>query len=189
MLPRVINNSSSLTLPGVRVDNLASHVLSLALSRLAADWHTRYNTTLVSVGDREADIYELFDEAGKSGNGPKLLVRAKHNRKLQDEQGRLWVMMKAREVEGIQVLGMPRQGSRAARCAKMEIRYAQSNLHPPKGWRRARNTNIMDRIAALGRHRCHVARNEGCNTSYCVQRHGLWVKIRIWIGIKGVRKF
>jgi len=45
MLPRVVNNSRFLILPGVRVDNLASHVLSLALSRLAADWHTRYSIT------------------------------------------------------------------------------------------------------------------------------------------------
>ena len=90
------------------------------------------NTTLVSVGDREADIYELFDEARKSGNGPKLLVRAKNNRKLQDEQARLWETMLAREVDGILVLGVPRQGSRAAREARMEIRYAAVNLAPTK---------------------------------------------------------
>ena len=90
------------------------------------------STLLVSVGDREADIYELFDEAGQSGNGPKLLVRAKHNRKLQDEQARLWEMMTAREIDGIQVLGVPRQGSRAVREARMEIRHAAVQLAPAK---------------------------------------------------------
>jgi hypothetical protein len=35
-------------------------------------------TRLISVGDREADIYELFQEAAKSPNGPDLLVRANH---------------------------------------------------------------------------------------------------------------
>ena len=38
------------------------------------------NTTQVSVGDREADIYELFEEAVAHPKGPKLLVRAEHNR-------------------------------------------------------------------------------------------------------------
>ncbi len=90
------------------------------------------DTTLVSVGDREADIYELFEEASKSGNGPKLLVRAKNNRKLQDEQGRLWETMLAREVDGVLVLGLPRQGNRAAREARMEVRYAAVNLAPAK---------------------------------------------------------
>ena len=37
-------------------------------------------TTLVSVGDREADIYELFHLAMTNGSGAQLLVRAEHNR-------------------------------------------------------------------------------------------------------------
>lgn len=73
------------------------------------------NTTLVSVGDREADIYELFEEAIAHPKGPKLLVRAEHNRQFQDEQSRLWETMQARAREGTQVLQVPRQGSRAAR--------------------------------------------------------------------------
>lgn len=64
-------------------------------------------TTLVSVGDREADIYELLQEAAAHPEGPKLLVRAEHNRKLQDEQQRLWETMQARPVEAVQVLQVP----------------------------------------------------------------------------------
>ena len=86
----------------------------------------------MSVGDREADIYELFSDATKASDGPKLLVRAKNNRKLQGEQALLWEKMQAREVDGTQVLEVPRQGSRAARKARMEIRYAAINLAPLK---------------------------------------------------------
>ena len=101
--------------------------------RAVADIQKRCpDTTLVSVGDREADIYELFSEATKASDGPKLLVRAKNNRKLQDEQALLWQTMQARAVDGIQVLKVPRQGSRAAREARMEIRYAAINLAPLK---------------------------------------------------------
>ena len=90
-------------------------------------------TTLVSVGDREADIYELFEEAMANPDGPKLLVRAEHNRQLQDEQNRLWETMQSRPADGIQVLQVPRQGSRAARTAHMSVRYAMVNLRAPTG--------------------------------------------------------
>lgn len=90
-------------------------------------------TTLVSVGDREADIYELFAQAAAHPDGPKLLVRAKHDRKLQDEQLRLWETMQARSVNTVQVLQVPRQGSRAARAARMDIRYAALSLVAPIG--------------------------------------------------------
>jgi hypothetical protein len=88
-------------------------------------------TMLVSVGDREADIYELFREAFENPGGPKLLVRAKANRKLQDEQERLWETMLAQPVAGMQVLQVPRQRSRAARVAQLAIRFAAVTLLPP----------------------------------------------------------
>lgn len=90
-------------------------------------------TMLVSVGDREADIYELFAHARACPGAPKLLVRAEHNRKLQDEQLRLWQTMQARSVEAVQLLQVPRQGSRAARQARMDIRYAAVSLIAPAG--------------------------------------------------------
>jgi hypothetical protein len=90
-------------------------------------------TMLVSVGDREADIYELFEHAAAHPEGPKLLVRAEHNRKLQDEQLRLWQTMQARSVDAVQLLQVPRQGSRAARQARMDIRYAAVSLVAPAG--------------------------------------------------------
>ncbi len=43
-------------------------------------------TTLVSMGDREADVYELFLEATKDPCGPKLLVRAEKSRARKVEQ-------------------------------------------------------------------------------------------------------
>ncbi|MBK7236366.1 MAG: hypothetical protein IPI02_12340 [Sterolibacteriaceae bacterium] len=46
--------------------------------------------TLVSMGDREADIYELFAQAAIEPAGPKLLIRAQHDRQVQDEQARLF---------------------------------------------------------------------------------------------------
>jgi hypothetical protein len=85
----------------------------------------------VSVGDREADLYELFREAVDCPQGPKLLIRAEHNRQLHNEQARLWETLQNQPVAGIQVLQLPRQGSRAAREARVAIRFAQVNLLTP----------------------------------------------------------
>ena len=43
-------------------------------------------TMLVSVGDREADIYELFEEASKDSSRPEFLVRAMRGRGRKVEQ-------------------------------------------------------------------------------------------------------
>jgi hypothetical protein len=87
---------------------------------------------LVSVGDREADIYELFEEALREPGGPKLLVRAKHDRKVQDEQERLFETIRGKPIAGYQAIQLPRQKNRPARAAKLAIRFAAVTLCPPK---------------------------------------------------------
>lgn len=94
-------------------------------------------TVLVSVGDREADVYELFREAADQIDGPKLLIRAEHNRQLQDEQARLWETLQDKPIAGIQLLQVPRQGSRAAREARLAIRFAEVSLQAPTGYKHA----------------------------------------------------
>jgi hypothetical protein len=90
------------------------------------------NTTLVSVGDREADIYELFHLALGDPSAAHLLVRAEHNRQLAEEQGLLWEQIAAEPVAGIKVLSVPRHAKRAARQAHLEVRFKQVRLKPPK---------------------------------------------------------
>ena len=117
----------------VPIEDKESYKWLKSLTATAAAQASCPRTMLVSVGDREADIYELFQQAAARPEGPKLLVRAEHNRKLQDEQLRLWETMQARSVDAVQVLQVPRQGSRAAREARMDIRYAAVNLVAPAG--------------------------------------------------------
>jgi len=94
------------------------------------------DTLLVSVGDREADIHELFLEAQKTESGPRLLVRAERSRKrkvLEDEEAFLWEKMSAEPMAGHLEIHIPRNGSRVARSAKLEVRYAKVTLRPPQG--------------------------------------------------------
>jgi len=89
-------------------------------------------TMLVSVGDREADVYELFYEALSDPPGPKLLIRADRDRLLSEGQGHLWEYVKAQPPSGLQHVQVPRQGSRPARAAELEIRFVQVTLKPPE---------------------------------------------------------
>jgi len=91
------------------------------------------DTTVVSVGDREADIYELFALANQTQNAPLLLVRAQHDRKLLQEQGRLSEYLKGLPEAGIQEIMVPRKGNRPARTAQLSILYSKVVLAPPAG--------------------------------------------------------
>lgn len=90
------------------------------------------DTLIVSVGDREADIYDLFAEAARDPSGPKLLVRAERSRGRKVEQKLLWDHMARQPVAGFLDIPLPRRGSRPARVAQLAIRFAAVTLEPPK---------------------------------------------------------
>ena len=88
--------------------------------------------TFVSVGDREADLYELFDLALMDSAGPKLLVRAMQNRVLAGGQGHLWEEVLGQDMGAVLEVHVPRRGSRASRVARVEVRFAPVILKAPK---------------------------------------------------------
>ncbi len=90
------------------------------------------DTMLVSIGDREADIYELFELATTQPNSPELLVRADKGRQRKVEHESLWDFMLAQSVAGALKLHVPRSGSRKARDTTVQIRHAQVHLSPPQ---------------------------------------------------------
>ena len=87
------------------------------------------DTTVVSIGDREADIYELFAQARP--DGAKLLVRACRPRVLAHEQGELWQHLSAQPLAGYSEVQVPARGKRPARTAILEMRFAAVQLRPP----------------------------------------------------------
>lgn len=89
-------------------------------------------TMLVNVGDREADLYELFAEAGQHPTGPKLLVRAERTRQRRVAQGALWEHLAEQPVAGCQDIQIPRTASRPARRARLAVRFAAVDLQPPR---------------------------------------------------------
>src|SRR5207247_10313563 len=57
------------------------------------------NTKLISIGDRESDIYELFLEACRDPVGPGLLVRMNRSARRKVGGILLWDFMAARAVD------------------------------------------------------------------------------------------
>ena len=93
---------------------------------------------VVSVADREGDIYEAFalclQSKATQGGGADLLVRSQHNRRKtgegEAEQGS-W-----QHVEGLPMavrikISVPRSAGKPARCAHLELRYAKVELKAP----------------------------------------------------------
>jgi hypothetical protein len=99
-------------------------------------------TMLVVMGDRESDIYELFLEASKEPEGPKLLVRAERTRNRKVDQEFLWDFMAKQDVAGSLKIHVPRSGSRKARDAWIDIRFAEVALNPPKRYGSAPSVRV-----------------------------------------------
>ena len=91
------------------------------------------STQLVMVGDREADIYELFHAARTEDNGPWLLIRAERDRLRTEGQEHLWPWVAQQPLAGLQEIRVPRRGAQPARVARLEVRFARVTLRPPHG--------------------------------------------------------
>ena len=88
-------------------------------------------TLLISVGDREADIYELFASAREHGKGPHVLVRARQSRMLAEGHGKLWSTLQATPIIGNTEVMIPRRGNQPARKTTLEVRFMKATLQPP----------------------------------------------------------
>ena len=101
-------------------------------------------TQLIAVGDRESDLFELFDYRRRKARNIHLLVRAQYNRCLKDGSAKLFDHLKALPVMGKAQIEVPRQrekkGKRskpaqialpAPRKARVELRWGKVTLAAP----------------------------------------------------------
>jgi hypothetical protein len=88
---------------------------------------------MVSVGDREADIYELLIEAQEHRQqGLGLLVRSQHNRTLVDEEARLWQQLGQSDSAGSITLKLPRSQGKPARSVTLSVRFVDAAIAVPR---------------------------------------------------------
>lgn len=87
------------------------------------------NTHFVSVGDREADIYDLF--VAERAEGVDLLVRAAMDRRVESEERYLWAALAATPVVATTEIKVPPRNGQAARTAHLAIHWRKIILRPP----------------------------------------------------------
>jgi hypothetical protein len=88
------------------------------------------NTHIVSVGDREADVYDLF--MLERPDGVDLLVRAAQDRKIVGPESYLWAAMKATALAATVEIEVGERKQQPARIATLDVRFREMTLHPPK---------------------------------------------------------
>ena len=100
-------------------------------------------TELSAVGDRESDMFELFDHRRRKAPRIQLLVRAKHNRCLEENSRKLFDHLAALPVMAQAQIEVPRQREKKskpskpgriavpARTAHVDVKWDQVTLSPP----------------------------------------------------------
>jgi hypothetical protein len=87
-------------------------------------------TQVITVADREADIYDLF--AWPRPTNHELLIRATHNRRVAAEARYLWEAVRAAPVGEVVPVAVGRRPDRAPREALLTLRWTPVTLLPPR---------------------------------------------------------
>ncbi len=85
---------------------------------------------VLTVADREADLYEVFALAYLLS--ADWLIRARHDRKLQGDEGRLLQAVERAPISVCTLVDLVRTDERIARRAKLSVRFCEVVLVPPR---------------------------------------------------------
>ena len=112
------------------IDQKESHKWLTSLQAVIEVSGAHPNTHFVSVGDTEADVYDLFIE--KRPKNVDLLVRAAWNRRVSHPEQYLWSKVCVQPIAGAIIVDIPRRGKQPARQARLEVRFTSVWLCPPR---------------------------------------------------------
>ena len=87
-------------------------------------------TRFVSIGDREADVYDLLAAARPAG--VELLIRAAWDRCVHAPERSVWATVEAQPVVAQLLLQVPRRDAQPAREATLALRFCRLTLCPPR---------------------------------------------------------
>jgi len=109
----------------------ALHVAATAARRMP-------QTQMVVITDREGDLYELHEAVKIGPDNLHTLIRAQHDRNLENHQ-KLWSYMAAQAAVDTREVEVPRRHGQSARTATLEIRWGEICIESPKvgskkGW-------------------------------------------------------
>ena len=87
-------------------------------------------TRFVSIGDREADVYDLL--AAERPEGVELVIRAAWDRCVNAPERVVWATVEAQPVRAQLRLQVPRRGAQPARDATLTLRFCPLTRRPPR---------------------------------------------------------
>ena len=108
-------------------------------------------TKVITIADREADIYDLLATPRRPGSD--LLIRAAHNRRVNHQARYLWEAMRQSPVRGQLALELQRKDNQSARRATLRIRYESLAIQPPVGRNRGGSLSPVPIQVILARKR------------------------------------
>jgi hypothetical protein len=101
-------------------------------------------TELIAIGDRESDMFELFDYRRRKARHIHLLVRARHDRCLEEGPRKLFAHLESLPLMAKATISVPRQREKKgkpsqpgrsplpARQAKVQLRWERVTISAPK---------------------------------------------------------
>ncbi len=104
-----------------------------SLARVVALQSQLPGVQLVSIADREGDVYDFLRPV--HSGGPAVLVRAAWDRAVVSPQRRLWAYLHSQPAAGQLTIQVPRRPQHAARSAVLQVRFAPVCLKPPRARR------------------------------------------------------
>lgn len=107
------------------------------------------NKKVVTIADREADIYDLFLLGEELGT--HYLIRVSHNRKINktaihsDISGEmLWDFMAKQDIEGEIKINVPKKENQSKRIATCNIKVGKVKILPPRSYKGKKTINALD---------------------------------------------
>ena len=110
-------------------------------------WHNSVDEApkscrVITVGDREADIYELMAKIDRTSHG--FVIRSRLNRRLTNQRNywrrkkkvlppKLWDVLATQDAQGVTKIDLPAKGDTKARKATVEIRYRSEKVFMSEG--------------------------------------------------------
>jgi len=112
------------------------------------------NKRIVTIADREADIYELFLLADRLKTN--FLVRVSRNRKInktaihsENSGEMIWAFMKKQPLKGRIQVKVPRKDKQPERLATCHIKYGKINVLPPRYYIGSKEGNLKLELYAI----------------------------------------
>lgn len=88
------------------------------------------DTRLVHITDRGGDLFEMMSACGEQEN-VGFVIRAQHNRWVDEGTDKLWPLMGKQAVAGHRDVLVPSRNGEPKRIAQVSIRHARVSLNPP----------------------------------------------------------